>query len=81
MEYPYPYAEQYQYQYEPQYEDDEEVGEDQLEDQGDAADEGIDEAEAAGVGPGSYTNKEREEAERRARCVRGVWLGVFSSGA
>jgi len=56
-------------QYEPQYEDDEEVGEDQMEDQGDAMDDGVEEAEAAGLGPGSYSNKEREEAERRASIM------------
>jgi len=59
---------QYEQQYEPQYEDDEEVGEDQMEDHGDAADDGLEEAEAAGLGTGAYSSKEREEAERRARC-------------
>lgn len=47
-----------------QYMDDEDVGED-LEDQGDAAAD--DEDAEAGPGPGSITNKEREETERRAR--------------
>eukprot|EP00983_Pelagomonas_calceolata_P096440 1158128-Pelagomonas_calceolata.AAC.5 len=40
-----------------------------MEDQGDAMDDGVEEAEAAGLGPGSYSNKEREEAERRASSI------------
>ena len=48
------------------YEDDEELGAEDVEDQGDAA---MDEAEEeAALGPGSITNREREEQERRARC-------------